>query len=104
MMRWCALVGLLAPLAATASGGMDAMGLFTGKYVETVKVYEQRVREAGKDTARDLGPLCWGVFKLKRYKAIFDCASRLDKIIAAGDRIHKDWPALASDLAPMPHV
>ena len=112
-----ALIVLLWELAAcapTASGDLlfdDQSWYFaTGRYLEAEQIGEWHIRTDADRNTRNLAPLCYVYFKLRRYDKLFACAENLQARILAGDHIHGQETLFAIlvearvDITPLPHL
>ena len=102
------LVTLAACAAVLAAGEVRAQAAFyfhmgTGRYLEAEKAGEERIKSAADRTTRNLAPLCYIYYKLRRYNKLFACVADLEKRIAAGDHMHSDTMISQSDAAPLPN-
>lgn len=58
----------------------------SGRYGELTRYEEQQVASAGNASTEQLFNLCYGYAKVKNYKKLFECAGRMEKQIARGDK------------------
>ena len=108
-----ACVAVLAA-AARAQGLADDLSFndyfHTGRYVAAEAIGERRIRSDADRNTRNLAPLCYVYYKLRRYNKLFACARDLEARILAGDQFHSQATLLGifaeakTDITPLPHL
>lgn len=112
------LLGALAACGTVPSG--DPPSLFddlsfhdyfvTGRYLAAEQAGERRIRSDADRNARNLAPLCYVYFKLRRYDKLLACVENLQARVLAGDHIHSQKTLLGIfaeakvDITPLPHL
>jgi len=78
--------------------------IINSRFLQAEKAGEERIRTPEDRTTRNLAPLCYVYYKLRRYNKLFTCVAQLETAIAKGDNIHSDSMVFASDATSLPHV
>ncbi len=73
-----------------------------GRYGDLARQIEARLARGEPPTTTLVGPLCLAYGQLKRFDKLFDCAARLDALIAAGDHVMKGDYIVASSVQADP--
>ena len=91
--------------AGEAIGQIDIyMDIANSRFLKAEKLGEQRVQSPADRTTKNLAPLCYTYYKLRRYNKLFPCITELESRIASGDSIHRDSIIVASDASALPHM
>ncbi len=87
--------------AARADDGLTYLEA-AGRYADLAQQVETRLGRGEAATSSLVGPLCMAYGKLKRFDKLFDCVTRLERRIAAGDVAIKGDYLFASAMEARP--